>query len=262
MDYDGAQYTEVEVGALDGEEAAFLFRDGLEGKGKSVRRILCGTRSMPVRVTRKRVTAEGIVPISEVPPKARSLRNDTDFKHYTALVLSANLADLDASTLKGYIHLLEFRELNEDAIPLYEALAGRPGLPDEDRHAALVGLARAAARSFPEKSGKAFSEAEGLVRGKASWGETAREYVEFLLYRQKDFAGAEKLLARMLPGAPKDKFTMLRGLQLDLEILQGKTEDAKKVLDELLGTRELGASQRFAAGNWPRRRSSSIRSPR
>ena len=247
MDYDGAQYTEVEVGTFDGEEAAFLFRDGFEAKGKSARRILCGTRSMPVRVTRRRVTAEGIVPIAEVPPTARSLRNDTDFKHYSALVLSANLADLDASTLKGYIHLLEFRELNEDAVPLYEALAGLRGLSDEDRHAALVGLARAAARSFPEKSAKAFAEAETLARGKGEWGETAREYVEFLLYRQKDFATAEKLLDRMLRGAPKDRRTMLRGLQLDLAILQGKTEEAKEVLDELLGTRELGDSQRFAA---------------
>lgn len=255
MSYAGAQYTEIEVGTHDGKEATFLFRDGFAGKGKTSRRILCGTQSMPVRVTRKRVTATGLVAISEKPPKARSLRNAADFKHYSALILSANLADLDASTLRGYIHFLNFRELNEDAVPVYEALVARGKLEQEERYEALVGLARAAAKTFPEKSAKAFAEAEKLVRGQKAWGKTAREYVEFLLYRTQDFATADKLLSRMLRGAPKDKRPMLWGLQLDLVVLQGKTDEAKKVLDELLRAREVeflrtrktGNSQLFAA---------------
>lgn len=247
MNYEGAQYTEVEVGAYDGKEASFVFRDGLKAEGKTVRRILCGTRSMPVRATRKRVTAQGIVPISEVPPAAFSLNNDGQFKQYVALILSANLPDLDPSTLKGYINFLNYRELNEDAVPVYEALAHSRELAAADRLDAWLGLARAAARNFPEKSGPAYDKAEELARGSAEWGDVAREYGEFLLYRTKDFAEAGKLIARMQRGAPKDKQTMLRGLQLDLLVLQGKAEEAKPVLDELLGSRELGNQQRFAA---------------
>lgn len=247
INYEGAQYTEVELGTYDGKEADYVFRDGLKAEGKTVRRILCGTRSMPVRVTRKRTTAQGVVPISEVPPEAFSLKNGDQFKQYAALMLSGNLGDLDASTLKGYINFLNYRELNEDAVPLYEALAASRDLPEAERLDAQLGLARAAARSFPEKSGPAYNKAEELARGSAKWGDVAREYVEFLLYRTKDFAEADKLLARMQRGAPKDKQTMLRGLQLDLLVLQGKADEAKPVLDELLGARELGAQQRFAA---------------
>jgi tetratricopeptide (TPR) repeat protein len=111
----------------------------------------------------------------------------------------------------------------------------------------LLALARASARDFPEKSEKAYGLAEQAARGTREWGTTAREYVEFLLYRMKDFKKAEALLRRMMAGAPADKATMLRGLQLDLMVLQGKTDEAKKVQDELLGSRELGAEQRSAA---------------
>jgi tetratricopeptide (TPR) repeat protein len=247
LNYDGAQYTEIEVGTYDGSEAEFLFRDGLRGEGTSVRRIVAGLQSMPVRVTRRRVTAQGAVPISEVPPTAFSLRDDGQFKQYAALMLSANLADLSPSTLKGYIHLLNFREMNEDALPLYEALVAHRDLAEEDQIPSFLGLARAASRNFPDKSDKAYARAEQLARNSAAWGEAAREYVEFLLYRTKDFAAAERLLARMRRGAPKDREIMLRGLELDLLVLQGKVDEAKPVLDELLGTRELGTQQRFAA---------------
>jgi tetratricopeptide (TPR) repeat protein len=247
MDYEGAQYTEVEVGTYDEREADYLFKDGMKAEGKTVRRVLCGTHSMPVRVSRRRATAQGVVPISEVPPKAASLANADDFKRYTALILASNLADLDESTLKSYINLLEYRELNDDAIPLYEALSNKRGLGKDDLLRTLLALGRAAGRDFPEKSEKAYDLAEQAARGTKEWGTTAREYVEFLLYRMKDFGKAETLLRRMMAGAPQDKATMLRGLQLDLIVLQGKTDEAKKVQDELLGSRELGSEQRSAA---------------
>jgi tetratricopeptide (TPR) repeat protein len=247
MNYDGAQYTEVELGAYDGRELEYVFKDGMKGEGKTFRRILCGPRSMPVRTARRRETAQGVVPISEIPPEALSLLKDADFKRYSALILSSNLGDLDETTLKGYAHFLEFREMNEDATPVYEALVNVRGISKQDRYEALLGLARSAARSFPEKSAKAYDLAEEAARGTKEWGETAREYVEFLLYRMKDFDEAERLLRRMMRGAPADKRTTLRGLQMDLMVLQGKVDEAKEVLDELLGSRELGARQRFAA---------------
>lgn len=247
INYDGAYYTEVEAGTYDGKEAEFIFRDGLRSEGVSARRIVAGLQSMPVRVTRRRATAQGAVPISEVPPPVFSLRDNDQFKQYAALMLSANLAELSAATLKGYIHFLNFRELNEDALPLYEALAAQRDLAPEDQLPTFLGLARAAARNFPEKSAVAFARAEQLARGNAAWGDAAREYIEFLLYRTRNFAEAEGLLTRMRRGAPKDRETMLRGLELDLYVLQGKVAEAKPVLDELLGTRELGTQQRSAA---------------
>lgn len=247
INYDGAHYTEIEVGTYDEGVAEFHFRDGLRAEGSSVRRIVAGLESMPVRVTRRRVTAQGAVPISEVPPPALSLRNDGHFRQYAARMISANLADLAPATLKAYLHFLNFRELNEDALPLYQALAARRDLAAEDRLPTQLGLARAAAREFPEKSAAAYERAEQLARGSAAWGEAGREYVEFLLYRTRDFPAAERLLARMRRGAPRDRETMLRGLELDLLLLQGKAEEAKPVLDELLGSRELGARQRLAA---------------
>ncbi|MCK5801862.1 MAG: hypothetical protein KAI66_03470 [Lentisphaeria bacterium] len=243
----GAQYTETEMGTYSGREAEWLFEDGAKMKSAKVRRIFPGLTGVGVKVRQKRASASGTIDFNELPPKQLKLKSSEDYKRYTAYILDQNLKDLRAQTLRGYATFLKYHELDENLIPICEAIInGRGKADDKDRLAAALDLARAAAKEHPDKSRKAYEYIARKGPRNASTARALREYVEFLLFRQRDYKEAKKIiddLDKML----SDKEKAPIALHLDLALCQGQEEQGRKLLEELLSGRELGRKQRYAA---------------
>ena len=97
MSYNGAQFTEVQVEALNGRESTWRFEDGGRGKGASCTRVLPGLVSRGVACTQGNVTAKGLIQISEALPKALSMEKGEDFRYYSGLILGQSLEGMDAA---------------------------------------------------------------------------------------------------------------------------------------------------------------------
>ena len=248
MSFNGAQYTEVELGTYNGRSAIWGFGDGGRNEGAKVTKLLVGLESQPVEVKQRGARAAGLVSLPEQPPRQRAMGNARDFEHYTSLMLNQNLADLRVSTLRGCISFLKYRELNADVAPFCEAILGKKHLKTETACDALLDLARAAAAGSPEKADKAYVELLKASQGQAGWDEVAREYAEFAIFRLRDLDTADKALKRIERRLSGKKRT-LAALQLDLALQRGEEaeQEARAHLDRLLGGRELGKNQRYAA---------------
>ncbi len=255
MSYKGAQYTEVQLGTYNKARARWRFADGSEFVGETVRKVVVGLQSLPLTVVQKKVQAKGMVALSEIPPKQLKMTSDVDFKRYAAMMLKQNLNAMTVSTLRGYITFLGYRELNEDIIPFAEAILANASVSDKNRRQALQELACASARNFPKKADKAYALLLREQTSKAELASLAREYAEFVIFRQRDLAKAEKVIRRIEQklGAHAKQAVSLR---LDLALQKGEVEEAKKQLDRLLSSREFGEKQRYAAvkGNVLRQR--------
>ncbi len=246
MSYAGAYYTETELSTFNKRSAVWRFEDGCELKGATIRRVFPGLRTRKLMVGQKRRQARGLVTFPEVIPPQRSMKNATDFKRYSALILNQNLKDLDVSMLLGYINFLDYRELNEDVIPLCEAIVGKRKAREKDTRRALLTLARAAARNYPEKAGKAYAALIKRPPGKAAGEQLAREYTEFLLYRQRDMDRAGKVIETMARQLSAKNATVI-GLRMEWALQQGKVDEARAALDALLGHSDVGRNQQYAA---------------
>jgi len=245
MSYKGAQYTEVELGTYNKAEAEWRFGDGSRFTGAAIKKVVVGLETQVVQVMQKRVHAEGVLEIPEAPPRQRRMAAEADFKHYSALMLKQSLRDLNVSTLRGCIHFLEYRELNEDTIPFYDAILKKSKLDRRNWRDALTGMARAAARDHPDKSAKAYQLLFKEDQGKPAWEALAREYAEFVIFRERDFELAAKTIERMAGVLPKDSKTLV-ALRLDLALQKGEVEEARQHTEQLLSGRELGQKQRYA----------------
>lgn len=244
MSYNGAQFTEVELKTYTGLSVDWKFSDGGRGHGAAVTRIFPGLYTRTASARRGRATAKGTVDFPEIIPPRRFMSSTQDFDRYSALILKQNIKDLDIRTLRGYLTFFGYREMNETAIPVYEAILAKARTGSLERREALRGLARAAARNAPDKAGKAYSR---LVRESAhgnSRNRDAREYVEFLLFRQRAPDAAAAVAADVARGTPEKLIQMF---QVQIAIQRGKTDDAKKWLDRLLAQREFSRNQRYNA---------------
>lgn len=252
--YSGAQFTEVLVVAVNGRDSVWRFDDGARFRGSSCTRILPGLASRGLSCTQDSVTARGLIQISEAPPKALSIERGEDFRRYSSLILAQNLADIDTATLRGYLTFLTYIPLNEDAIPVCEAILGQRKVPEAHRRAALTQLARAAGRRFPDKARAAYRELLKDEDGR-NWQRDALEACQFALFGVRDFDWAETILKSLEKRAGKDDKTVA-GLRLDLALQKGDVDAARKHLERLLAGREYGRNQRYAAvqGNALRQR--------
>lgn len=255
MSYNGAQFTEVLFEAANGRESLWRFEDGAKLKGETCTRVLPGLATRGVACTQGNVTAKGQVQISEaLPPRVLSVEKGEDFRHYSGLILQQNLADMDAATLRGYLTLLGYIPLNEDLIPVSEGIIGDRKASDVYRRAALIELGRAGGRRFPDKARKAYAE---LLKAKPdrTWEADAREAAQFALFCVRDFDWAEAIIQTLDKQAEKSDKTPA-SLRLDLALQKGDTAAAKERLEDLLGGREFGQKQRYAAvqGNALRQR--------
>jgi hypothetical protein len=254
MSYGGAQFTEVQLEAVNGRDSVWRFEDGARAKGPSCARVLPGLASRGVACSQGNVTAKGLLQINETLPPPRSLEKGEDFQHYSGLIRAQNLADVEPSTLRGYLTFLGYVPLNEDMIPVCEGILGNRKSSEAYRRAALVELARAAARRFPEKSRQAYTE---MLKGKPdkTWEIDACEAAQFALFGVRDFDWAAALIGALDKHADKSSKVPVE-LRLDLALQKGDTAAAKERLAELLAGRELGQKQRYSAvqGNALRQR--------
>lgn len=243
--YQGTHYTEVGLGTHSKEKATWDFEDGDRLEGATVKKIFVGLGNCKLQVSQRRAKATGTVTFPETPPKQIRLTNANNFKHYSALMLSQNIKGLSSRTLLGCVDFLQHRELNEDAIPFCEAaLNGK--LNAKTRRKLLEVMARSAAKSFPDKANKAYDLLLREDLDRKDWEKLAQEYAEFIIFRQRDFGRAGKLIKHMqkeLPGSSKTPIA----LKLDLALQRGEEEEAKQYMEDLLSGRELGKQQRYAA---------------
>ena len=246
MSFKGAQYTETEFSTYNEKPAEWVFSDGSEFNGATIRKVMVGLSTQKVLARQGRPEAMGSVTFSELPPEQRMMGTAADFEHYSQLMLSQNLQDMKVPTLRGCITFLQYRELNEGMVPVYEAILNQTDDKDPNRLEDLLGLGRTGARNHPDKASKAYEQAVRLRLGKPGWDEMAREYAEFVIFRQRDFESAAKLVKRIQRELERDDKTGL-SLELDVALQTGKEEEARKLLDGLLGGREIGKNQRYAA---------------
>jgi tetratricopeptide (TPR) repeat protein len=254
MSHSGAQFTEVQFEAVNGRECLWRFEDGAKAKGPACVRILPGLASRGVACSQGNVTAKGLVQINETLPPALSMEKSEDVQRYSGLILAQNLADMDPSTLRGYLTFLSYVPLNEDMIPVCEGILGNRKSSDTYRRAALVELARAAARRFPDKSRQAYAEML-KARGAETWLADAFEAAQFALFGVRDFEWAAALIGALEKSFDKGSKVPVE-LRLDLALQKGDTAAAKERLAELLAGREFGQKQRYSAvqGNALRQR--------
>ena len=257
MSYRGAQYTEVELGTSTGESVSWSFSDGAAFEGPKLSRVLPGLSSGEVTVRHGRAEAKGTIHLPELPPKQKQMKDAASFKHYTSLILKEDLGKIDVATLRGYITFLNYHELNEDTVAVHEAVLGKKRIDPAHRWEAKLGLARAAARSSPDKSlaayGDLFDDRRRAPKG--AWPGVAREYAEFLLFRVRDVEAGGRVIEKLSRASRRDDRGLL-SLQLDLALQEGDAEEARAYMDKLMGGRDVGKNQRFAAvkGNALRQR--------
>jgi len=244
MSYNGAQFTEVELGTYPGIKVDWRFSDGGRGSGSTTTRIFPGLYTREVSARRGRVSARGTVAFPETVPRRRFMSSAQDYDRYSSLILRQNVRDLDVRTLRGYITFFSYREMNEAALPVYEAIAGKARANSPECREALRGLARAAARNFPDKAERAYARLIRESAGGASKARDAREYMEFLLFRKRDPDAAAKLAEHLGRAVPEKLIQMFH---VQIAIQRGKTDDAKKWLDRLLARREFSRNQRYNA---------------
>lgn len=246
MGYEGVQYTEVEFGTYNKKEAVWEFSDGAKLEADTFKKIFVGLNTQRVRVTQRGVAAEGEVTFPESPPRRRPLGRPAEFKHYTALLLDQNLADMKVSVLRGAVHFLKYRPLNPDVVPFCEAILKHRNVDADVAAAALLDLARCAARQFPDKANAAYRELLDRGRRRSDWSDLARECAEFAIYRIRDLDLARNVIAglRRKVGARDPRGI---GLALDLALQSGDLEGAQARLAELLGSRDMGKNQRLIA---------------
>ena len=254
MSYSGAQFTEVQFEAVNGRESSWRFEDGAKAKGATCVRVLPGLASRGVACSQGNVTAKGLLQINESLPPARSLEKGDDFQHYSALIKAQNLADIEPSVLRGYLTFLAYVPLNEDMIPVCQGILGNRDSSAVYRRAALVELARAAARRQPDTARQAYTE---MLKAKPDkgWETDACEAAQFALFGARDFDWAAAIISALDKQADKDSKVPVE-LRLDLALQKGDTAAAKERLAELLAGREFGQKQRYSAvqGNALRQR--------
>ncbi len=244
MSYNGAQFTEVELGTYPKIKVDWRFSDGGRGSGATVTRIFPGLYTREVSARRGRVTARGTIAFPETVPRRRFMSSTQDYDRYSALILKQNIRDLDVRTLRGYITFFSYREMNEAALPIFEAIAAKARAGSAECREALRGLARAAARNFPDKAERAYARLIRESPGGASKTRDAREYIEFLLFRKRDPDAAAKVVEGLGRRTPEKLILMFR---VQIAIQRGKPDDARKWLDRLLARREFSKNQRYNA---------------
>jgi len=244
MSYNGAQFTEVELGTWNGRRAEWRFSDGAGLSGAKVTRVFPGLYTRSISVRQGRVTARGSIAFPETPPRQRFMSSTKDFDYYKSLIFQVDPKSLNVRTLLGYIRFLNYREFNEDAIPLYQAVIAKTRSSQREHRDALRGLARCAARSKPDLAEKAWAMLLKIV-GSSELEAVGREYIEFLLYRRRDPAAAERVLRKLAANRRVSRMTV-QILRVQIAVQKGDVEQAKKELGDLAARREFAENQRYA----------------
>ncbi|NMA21555.1 MAG: FCD domain-containing protein [Lentisphaerae bacterium] len=240
-------FTETELSTYSGAEAKFEFGDGIELRGKAVRRIFSNLERYSVKVTVKRDVATGYIDFPELAPLQR-LQADTDkqYQQYFTAINSLNLQNIkDTDSLLGYLEFLLRREFCPEQVPVCERLLKMRRLPAETERLALQSLARAAALREPEKAAKAYIQLLENATDRKDLEGILLESMDFAIFRMRDYRLAERWLNQY--GRRLRRNSKVGMLRFDLALQQGDINAARRHYQELLDNREYADARRATA---------------
>ncbi len=241
-------FTESELSTYSGAEARFEFADGIELRGKAVRRIFSNLKNCAVRVTVKRDEASGQIDFPELAPLQRlQAENSTQYQQYFTAINSLNLQNVkDTDALLGYLEFLLRREFCQEQVPVCERLLKMRRLPDGAEGLALQSLARAAALRDPEKAAQAYARLLENATDRKELEAILLESMDFAIFRMRDYRLAERWLNQHGRRLRRNSKAGLM-LRFDLALQQGDITAARKQYQELLDKREYADERRATA---------------
>ncbi len=247
MSFEGAQYTEMELGTYNEQTADWNFEFGAKLSGVRASLVVPGLQSRKLAVVQKRQQAAGYLCLPEQPPQQYHMNNNEHFNRYADLILKLNLNEVSTPILKGYLKFLNYEELNPKAIPICEALLKNQDLKADDRSDILLNLARCAAAEQVAKAEEAYQQLfRSSDKKSEEWRQLARECGEFTIFRKRDVKSAENLVARMAKHlSPHDP--AVAELTVDLHLQKNEIEQAREELTKLIKTSAMSENQRLAA---------------
>ena len=237
--------TETELSTFSGQEAEWIFADGIVMRGAKVTRLFADLSALSVKVRVKRAIAEGKVMFSQIAPQQRLASRRQDFDHYVRTLKAMNAGTMtDASELRVLLGLLQFEDRQEMQVPLAQAyLRLKRGGRFETQ--ALLCLARSG--SVGARRNPAIREAtdawQRLLKTDDS-RDLAAEAIEFAVFCLRDLELARRWLATYGPRlSAQGRISLL----MDIALQEGKLAEAAAEYGRLMEGRRFGDRQRSAA---------------
>lgn len=247
--YGGFQFTEVSCGISANQPADWFFGDGARYHGAELKKVFVGLSTVDVTVRQKKVEARGRVEFPALPPKARSIGNHADFKHFSTLILQENHERIDLSTLKGYRVFLGFQQRNSDLVPVCNAILKKAGLDDGTLREVALDLARVASVKDPDRSAQLYRQLFRMREDEGKkpwWRDMAREYAEFAIFRVRDLGLAQSVADTLGKLGSVEARAAAASLELDICLHRNELDKARLVLDRMLRVANEAGNQRLA----------------
>ena len=233
-----------------GDEATWLFSDGVQMSGAKVTRLFIGLDDVQVKVQcGKGAAATGNILFPQTaPPKTLSTDNPADFALVDGLLPDEHLKRIrKLEQLEILLELFLRRDLHPKQVIVAEAILRHEKSAPELRQKARLALARSAAMEQPDKSLKAYdSLLKNAVLTREETADLLWEAVDFAIFRMRDYPVAEGFIARYGRKLPKNGKALLAA-RFDLALQSGRIDDAKQLYQELLEGRTKAEERRSAA---------------
>ena len=233
-----------------GDEANWLFSDGVQMTGSKVTRLFIGLDEVQVKVQcGKGAAATGNILFPQTAPsKTLSTDNPADFSLVDGLLPEEHLKRIrKLGQLEILLELFLRRDLHPKQVLVAEAILRHEKITPELRQKARLALARSAAMDQPDKSLKAY---DALLKNDAlTREETADllwEAVDFAIFRMRDYPVAEGFISRYGRKLPKNGKALL-AVRFDLALQSGRLDEARRFYQELLEGRTKAEERRSAA---------------
>ena len=228
--------TAVALENYGGEDARWVFGDGVQMSGAKVTRAFATLNPVSVRCTVRDVTASGTIYFPQNAPRQLRYQNLKDRGQMAAWIEPAMTRQKDPEQLFAFLRFFQEDELDARQVPLAERILKTSELDGKTRIATLLSLARAAAKDSPDKAVRAWRELLHQKQQPRQFADCFAEAMEFLVYRQLDYAAAAQCLTEYETRLPRDG-RLVAAWQFDLARLQGKKEEAAKHFHSLLNRR-------------------------
>ena len=233
-----------------GDEATWLFSDGVQMTGAKVTRLFIGLDDVQVKVhCGKGAAATGSILFPQTaPPKTLSADNPADFALVDGLLIEESLKRIrKVEQLEILLDLFLRRDLHPKQVVVAEAILHHDKLTPELRQKARLALARSAALDQPDKSLKAYDALlKNAVLTREETADLLWEAVDFAIFRMRDYPVADGFISRYGRKLPKNGKALLAA-RFDLALQSGHLEEAKSLYQELLEGRTKAAERRSAA---------------
>lgn len=244
------QMTVMELETYTGTNATWTFSDGIKMQGAKITRVFGDMETVSVKVQCKNASASGkVMFLQAMPPKELSASSDTDFTYIEELIKNQNVRKCTSvGQLSSFMEFFMRRDLHPMQATIAEAILECQKVSPELKGKVLLALARATAKTQPDKALKAY---DALLKGQERFtkeilSDILCEAVEYAIFCRRDFEVAEAMLQRCSKTLSSNSKTVL-ALRYDLALQSGKMDDAGRIYTELLKGRTKAEERRSAA---------------